>query len=122
MNLMDVKLVSFLKPHKAQLLIGLSVLDRDKGISRDLMISSPYRTPSSPSPLHLYSHYLRTNMAAKNGTTDQIPVIDLSGPDEILAKELVHAAATFGFVYVKSLGKDIPLESIDSTFALVMPR
>jgi hypothetical protein len=61
-------------------------------------------------------------MAATNGTTDQIPVIDLSGPDKILAKELVHAAATYGFVYVKSLGKDIPLESIDGTFALVMPR
>lgn len=61
-------------------------------------------------------------MAATNGTTDQIPVIDLSGPEGTVAKELVHAAATYGFVYIKSLGKDIPLESIDGTFALVMPR
>ena len=61
-------------------------------------------------------------MAATNGITDQIPVIDLAGPEEIVAKALVHAAATYGFVYIKSLGKDIPLESIDGTFALVMPR
>jgi hypothetical protein len=45
---MEVKLISFLKPHKAQLLIGLSALDRDNGISRDFMISPPYRAPILP--------------------------------------------------------------------------
>jgi hypothetical protein len=61
-------------------------------------------------------------MAATKITTNQIPVIDLSGPEEAVSKELVHAAATYGFVYIKSLGKDIPLESIDGTFTLVMRK
>jgi isopenicillin N synthase-like dioxygenase len=60
-------------------------------------------------------------MAATNGKTGQIPVIDLSGSEETVAKELVDAAATYGFVYIKSLGNDIPVEAIDSIFALVMP-
>jgi hypothetical protein len=58
-------------------------------------------------------------MAATNGQTGQIPVIDLSGIEETVAKELVDAAATYGFVYIKSLGKDIPVEVIDRIFALV---
>jgi len=57
-------------------------------------------------------------MAATNGHTGQIAVIDLSGPEETVARELVDAAATYGFVYIKSLGKDIPVESIDNIFAL----
>lgn len=49
-----------------------------------------------------------------------IPVIDISGSSEPdIAKQLVDAAATFGFVYVKSEGKDIPVEAIDSIFRLV---
>jgi hypothetical protein len=61
----------------------------------------------------------RTTMAATNGHTNQIPVINLSGPEAEVAKQLVDAAATYGFVYVKSLGKDIPVEDIDSIFAMV---
>lgn len=50
----------------------------------------------------------------------EIPVIDISGSSETdIAKRLVDAAATFGFVYVKSEGKDIPIEAIDSMFQLV---
>jgi hypothetical protein len=56
MNFNEVKLVSFLKPHKAQLLVGLSALDRDKGISRDFMISPPYRAPILPlTPSSIFS-------------------------------------------------------------------
>ncbi len=60
-------------------------------------------------------------MAIANGHSGQIPVIDLSEPESEVAKQLVDAAATFGFVYVRSLGKDIPVEDIDSIFALVIP-
>jgi hypothetical protein len=50
----------------------------------------------------------------------QIPVIDISGsPEAEVAKKLVDAAATYGFVYVKSEGKDIPIEAIDHIFQLV---
>ncbi|KAF7909403.1 uncharacterized protein EAF01_003121 [Botrytis porri] len=50
----------------------------------------------------------------------RIPVIDISGsvPQSEVAKQLVDAAATFGFVYLKNLGKDIPVDAIDRTFEL----
>jgi len=51
----------------------------------------------------------------------QIPVIDISGHalEAHVAKELVDAATTFGFVYIKNEGKEIPLEVIDRAFAQV---
>lgn len=60
-------------------------------------------------------------MATTNGHTGQIPVIDLSGslPESQIAKEIVDAAATYGFIYVKNEGKDIPVEVIDGIFDLV---
>lgn len=60
-------------------------------------------------------------MPTTNGTTGQIPVIDLSGslPESETAKQLVDAAATFGFVYVRNEGKDIPVEIIENIFDLV---
>jgi isopenicillin N synthase-like dioxygenase len=53
--------------------------------------------------------------------TAQIPVIDVSGsqPEAEVAKALVDAAATYGFVYVKNDGKDIPVAVIDRMFELV---
>jgi len=49
-----------------------------------------------------------------------IPIIDVSGslPEAETARQLVHAAASYGFVYVRSLGKDIPVEVIDNLFDL----
>ncbi len=114
-----------MKPHKAQLLIGLSALDTlvsDKGLSHDILISRTYRAPILPPLFILILIIYETNMSAAKGTTDQIAVTDLSGPEGTVAKELARAAATYGFVYIRSLGKDIPLESIDGTFALVRPR
>ncbi|KUJ09983.1 Clavaminate synthase-like protein [Mollisia scopiformis] len=59
-------------------------------------------------------------MTVTNGTSGLIPVIDISGslPQKEVAKQLVDAAATYGFVYIKNLGKDIPIEAIDSIFDL----
>ena len=59
-------------------------------------------------------------MTTINGPADLIPVIDLSGPETEVAKQLVDAAETYGFVYVRILGKDIPFEAIDNVFALVI--
>ena len=52
---------------------------------------------------------------------DQIPIVDISGSraDLDLARELVDAAATCGFVFVKNEGKYIPVKNIDDAFALV---
>ncbi|KAG8407242.1 hypothetical protein J3458_020731 [Metarhizium acridum] len=47
-----------------------------------------------------------------------IPIIDLSGPQEDVAKQLVDAAADHGFIYIQNLGHDIPAASIDDAFAL----
>lgn len=53
--------------------------------------------------------------------TAQIPVIDISGgqPDAEIGRALVDAAATYGFVYVKNEGKDIPVAAINRMFDLV---
>lgn len=53
--------------------------------------------------------------------TAQIPVIDVSGnqPEAEVAEALVDAAATYGFVYIKNEGKDIPVAVIDRMFELV---
>jgi len=59
--------------------------------------------------------------SAAMGPASQIPVLDISGslPEHEIAKQLVDAAASSGFVYVKSLGKDIPIGAIESIFELV---
>lgn len=60
-------------------------------------------------------------MAVTQNMTSQIPIIDISGvlPEIEVAKQLVDAATTYGFVYIKNEGKDIPVEVIDNIFALV---
>lgn len=60
-------------------------------------------------------------MSGLNGDRGHIPVIDISGsaPEEQVAKELVEAATTYGFVYIKNEGKDIPVKAISNAFALV---
>ncbi|KHO01486.1 Oxoglutarate/iron-dependent oxygenase [Metarhizium album ARSEF 1941] len=47
-----------------------------------------------------------------------IPIVDLSGPQADVAKQLVDAAADHGFIYIRNLGHDIPVASIDEAFAL----
>lgn len=51
-----------------------------------------------------------------------IPIIDISaeGVDELdIAKALVDAAATYGFVYIRNTGKDIPAAQVQSAFNIV---
>jgi isopenicillin N synthase-like dioxygenase len=60
-------------------------------------------------------------MAIQNPDQGQIPVIDISGTRPVVetAEELVKAASTYGFVYIKNEGKDIPVEVIDDLFDVV---
>lgn len=54
--------------------------------------------------------------------TANIPVIDISADGEgrqQVAKELVEAAVSHGFIYIKDTGKDIPVESVDAAFEMV---
>lgn len=51
----------------------------------------------------------------------KIPVIDISGDaDETrVAKELVEAAIEHGFVYIRSTGRDMPVDAIEDAFDIV---
>lgn len=51
--------------------------------------------------------------------TANIPIIDISGDQDVVAQQLVDAAQEHGFIYIKNLGRDISSSSIDGAFALV---
>jgi isopenicillin N synthase-like dioxygenase len=48
-----------------------------------------------------------------------IPIIDISGNQAEIARQLVEAAEEHGFIYVKNLGKDIAASNINEAFELV---
>lgn len=48
-----------------------------------------------------------------------IPIIDISGDQSEVARQLVDAAEDHGFIYIKNLGKDIAPSNIDEAFKLV---
>ena len=52
----------------------------------------------------------------------KIPVIDISddGNQLQVAKDLVEAAIEHGFIYIKNTGKDIPVESVEKAFDIVL--
>lgn len=50
----------------------------------------------------------------------KLPILDISDSDETrVAAELIDAAKTQGFVYIKNLGVDIPSSVVDHAFDLV---
>jgi isopenicillin N synthase-like dioxygenase len=54
-----------------------------------------------------------------------IPVIDISAEDgdqKKIARELVEAAVTHGFIYIKNTGKDIPADAVEAAFNMVHSR
>lgn len=48
-----------------------------------------------------------------------IPVIDISNPTAETAKEVLDAASTHGFLFIKNDGATIPPKDIADMFALV---
>ncbi|KND93665.1 hypothetical protein TOPH_01601 [Tolypocladium ophioglossoides CBS 100239] len=50
--------------------------------------------------------------------TADIPVIDLAGDENAVARQLVAAAEDHGFIYVKNLGTDIPAPAVEEAFTL----
>jgi isopenicillin N synthase-like dioxygenase len=48
-----------------------------------------------------------------------IPVIDISSPSPEVAQQVLSAASTHGFLFIKNDGKTIPQKDIDEMFALV---
>ncbi len=51
-----------------------------------------------------------------------IPVVDISGAgsEETIAGQLFDAATVHGFVYIRDLGREIPIKDIDRAFYLVV--
>jgi isopenicillin N synthase-like dioxygenase len=50
-----------------------------------------------------------------------IPVIDISGDQTEVARQLVQAAEDHGFIYIRNLGRDIAPAAVDEAFDLVSP-
>lgn len=48
-----------------------------------------------------------------------IPVIDISTPSDEVARQVLDAASTHGFLFIKNDGVTIPPQDIDDMFSLV---
>ena len=48
-----------------------------------------------------------------------IPVIDISNPSDEVARQVLDAASTHGFLFIKNDGVTIPPQDIDDMFELV---
>lgn len=48
-----------------------------------------------------------------------IPVIDISNPSSEVARQVLDAASTHGFLFIKNDGVTIPPQDIDGMFELV---
>jgi hypothetical protein len=81
------------------------------------------RKPKS-SDLYTPSTYPLISSSKMPQTEDQdttIPVIDLSNPTEETAEQVLHAASTHGFLFIKNDGVTIPPADIDDMFNLASP-
>jgi isopenicillin N synthase-like dioxygenase len=58
-------------------------------------------------------------MAATEQTPSAIPVIDISDLSQQVAQQVLEAASTHGFLYIKNDGVTIPPQDIDDMFKLV---
>jgi hypothetical protein len=58
-------------------------------------------------------------MAISNGDIVQIPVINISEPNESVGDALIDAASKHGFLYVESKGTGFTAEYVDRAFELV---
>ena len=59
------------------------------------------------------------NSTQSNGTSLQIPVIDLSGANTQTADKLIDAVAQVGFVFVNGEGLGFTSQTLNDMFALV---
>lgn len=59
------------------------------------------------------------NASTNHPNAIPIPIIDLSGPNQITGTALVEAAAQDGFVYIRSKGLEMDSSRIDRTFEIV---
>jgi hypothetical protein len=58
-------------------------------------------------------------MSSSVSNDAEIPVIDISDPTPEVAQQVLHAASTHGFLFIKNDGVTIPPADIDEMFGLV---
>jgi hypothetical protein len=58
-------------------------------------------------------------MAASSNTPTELPIIDVSSSDLQAAKDILNAACTYGFVFIKGYESIIPESDINDMFSLV---
>ncbi|UPX15094.1 uncharacterized protein EKO05_0005556 [Ascochyta rabiei] len=57
-------------------------------------------------------------MSHSHVNSDSIPVIDISRPSDEIARQVLDAASTHGFLFIKNDGVTIPPKDIDDMFKL----
>ena len=63
-----------------------------------------------------------TLLCQANGTNASIPIIDISSPDDDVAANLLEAASTYGFIFIKNTGSEIPQQLVEDMFGMVTDR
>lgn len=63
-------------------------------------------------------------MATMNGhvqgdNTITLPVINISNPTSEVGRQMIHAAAKYGFLYIDTRGTDLTPEIVERQFELV---
>lgn len=58
-------------------------------------------------------------MSISEAPRNIIPVIDISQPSVGVARQVLDAASTYGFLFIKNDGVTIPPNAIDDMFRLV---
>lgn len=83
--------------------------------SRTIYCSLPPTHPTLP------IHNLQPpSKMADTASPIELPVIDISNPhDPSVGKQMLDAAAKYGFLYVNSKGTDFTTEDVDHAFGLV---
>ena len=75
---------------------------------------------SSDQPQLDDSKHLLALKMPRTGHQNTIPVIDISNPSDAVALQVLEAASTHGFLYIKNDGVTIPPKDIDDMFKIVV--
>lgn len=69
---------------------------------------------------HLLDSSNHISLFTMTAVSADIPLIDINASDQAtVARQLVEGAEKHGFIYIRNLGKDIPVGQINRTFEIV---
>ena len=58
-------------------------------------------------------------MATNGESSIHLPIIDISGPTDETAEEIMNAAAEYGFFYIRSRHLEIDAKTVNGIFGIV---